>query len=54
MQRKWKEIIGAPPVKDKLPELKWWFPKIGGAIMGDPHNEDYSILGSVVGSLLNP
>ena len=28
----------------------WGFPKIRGTLLGGPHNKDYSILGSIVGS----
>ena len=28
----------------------WEFPKIRGALFGDPYNKDYSILGSILGS----
>ena len=29
---------------------RWGFPKIGGTCFGGPHNKDYSILGSLLGS----
>ena len=36
------------------PRLKkgtmWGFPKIRGTLIGGPHNKDYSILGSILGS----
>ena len=46
---------------EKKMEIKWklglyWglsglgFPKIGGNLFGGPHNKDYSILGSILGS----
>ena len=28
----------------------WGFPKINGTLFGSPHNKDYSILGSILGS----
>ena len=28
----------------------WGFPKIRGTFLGSPHNEEYSILGSILGS----
>ena len=28
----------------------WGFPKIRGTLFGGPHNKDYSILGSILGS----
>ena len=28
----------------------WGFPKIWGTLIGGPHNKDYSILGSILGS----
>ena len=28
----------------------WGFPKISGTLFGGPHNKDYSILGSILGS----
>ena len=28
----------------------WGFPKIRGTLLGGPHNKDYSILGSILGS----
>ena len=30
-------------------EFIWGFPKIRGTLIGDPHNKDYSILGSILG-----
>ena len=30
--------------------LIWEFPKIRGSNLGGPHNKDYSILGSILGS----
>ena len=30
----------------------WGFPKIGAYFFGGPHNKDYSILGSILGSAL--
>ena len=32
--------------------LIWGFPKIRGSNLGCPHNKDYSILGSIPGSLI--
>ena len=32
--------------------LIWGFPKTRGTIWGGPHNKDYSILGSILGSTL--
>ena len=29
---------------------KWGLPKIRGTVLGGPHNKDYSILGSILGS----
>ena len=31
-------------------QVIWWFPKIRGTFLGCPHNKDYSILGSILGS----
>ena len=31
-------------------EIIWGFPQIRGAHFGGPHNKDYSILGSILGS----
>ena len=33
-----------------MSKLLWVVPKIRGTIFGDPHNKDYSILGSILGS----
>ena len=30
--------------------ITWEFPKIRGTLFGGPHNKDYSILGSILGS----
>ena len=34
----------------KALEPKWGFPKIRGTLLGGPYNQDYSILGSILGS----
>ena len=38
------------PVRRSAPLETWGFPKIKGTLFGGPHNKDYSILGSILGS----
>ena len=41
-----KNHLGARPTLHR----NGGFPKLGGTLFGGPHNKDYSILGSILGS----
>ena len=36
----------------KVAWSSWGFPKLRGTLFGGPHNKDYSILGSILGSTI--
>ena len=47
-------IWALEPLKEGIPavpEASWGFPIIRGYLFGSPYNEDYSILGSILGYL---
>ena len=45
------KLIRSCTMKPAIPEtLNRGFPKLGVPFLGGPHNKDYSILGSILGS----
>ena len=43
-------LVETAALQPNCDTLIWGFPKIRGTIFGSPHNKDYSILGSILGS----
>ena len=46
----WLSSVGSERPTGAGYRSRWGFPKIRGTLFGGPHNKDYSILGSILGS----